>query len=157
LAGRQKKAWGRLGGAGWAWWLWEWLCDEVLLEIDRKVVPGLCRKYHLPLLAMSEEQLLALLAKLKDDAGLQEKLKGAVDLDAAVAMAKEAGFDVKKADWLRYQASQTLELSDEELESASGGGPTPAMSTNCISYMVWYCPTYKSTCRPGMADGMGSC
>jgi len=33
--------------------------------------------------AMSEEQLSALLAKLKDDAGLQEKLKGAADLDAA--------------------------------------------------------------------------
>ncbi|MCF8142244.1 MAG: Nif11-like leader peptide family RiPP precursor [Cyanobium usitatum Tobar12.5m-G36] len=70
---------------------------------------------------MSEEQLSALLAKLKDDAGLQEKLKGAADLDAAVALAKAAGFDVSKADWLRYQASQTLELSDEELEGVSGG------------------------------------
>jgi predicted ribosomally synthesized peptide with nif11-like leader len=70
---------------------------------------------------MSEEQLSALLAKLKDNAGLQEKLKGAADLDAAVAMAKEAGFDVSKADWLRYQANQTLELSDEELEGVAGG------------------------------------
>ena len=71
---------------------------------------------------MSEEQLSALLAKLKEDAGLQEKLKGAADLDAAVAVAKEAGFDVSKADWLKYQANQTLELSDEELERVSGGG-----------------------------------
>ena len=71
---------------------------------------------------MSEEQLAALLAKLKEDAGLQEKLKGAADLDAAVAVAKEAGFDVSKTDWLRYQANQTLELSDEELEGVSGGG-----------------------------------
>jgi predicted ribosomally synthesized peptide with nif11-like leader len=70
---------------------------------------------------MSEEQLSALLAKLNEDAGLREKLKGAADLDAAVAMAKEAGFDVSKADWLRYQAKQTLELSDEELEGLSGG------------------------------------
>jgi len=70
---------------------------------------------------MSEEQLSALLAKLKDDAGLQEKLKGAGDLDAAVAIAKGAGFDVSKADWLKYQAKQTLELSDEELENVSGG------------------------------------
>ena len=70
---------------------------------------------------MSEEQLTALLAKLKEDAGLQEKLKGAADLDAAVAVAKEAGFDVSKADWLKYQANQTLELSDEELEGVSGG------------------------------------
>ena len=70
---------------------------------------------------MSEEQLAALLAKIKDDAGLQEKLQGAADLDAAVALAKEAGFDVSKADWLKYQATQTLELSDEELESVAGG------------------------------------
>ena len=75
----------------------------------------------MPLLAMSEEQLSALLAKLKDDAGLQEKLNGAADLDAAVDLAKEAGFDVSKADWLKYQAKQTLELSDEELEGVAGG------------------------------------
>ena len=76
---------------------------------------------HLPLLAMSEEQLAALLAKLKDDVGLQEKLKGAADLDATLAIAKEAGFDISKADWLRYQAKQTIELSDEELEGIAGG------------------------------------
>ena len=70
---------------------------------------------------MSEEQLTALLAKLKEDAGLQEKLKGAADLDAAVALAKEAGYDVSKADWLKYQAKQTIELSDEELEGVAGG------------------------------------
>ena len=71
--------------------------------------------------AMSEEQLAALLAMLKNDAVLQEKLKRAADLDAAVALAKEAGFDVSKADWLRYQAKQTIELSDEELEDVAGG------------------------------------
>jgi predicted ribosomally synthesized peptide with nif11-like leader len=70
---------------------------------------------------MSEEQLAALLAKLKDDVGLQEKLKGAADLDAVLAIAKEAGFDVSKAAWLRYQANQTLELSDEDLEGVAGG------------------------------------
>jgi predicted ribosomally synthesized peptide with nif11-like leader len=74
---------------------------------------------------MSEEQLTALLAKLKDDAGLQEKLKGAADRDAAAAMMKEAGFgallDVSKEDWLKYQANQTVELSDVELEGVVGG------------------------------------
>jgi predicted ribosomally synthesized peptide with nif11-like leader len=79
---------------------------------------------------MSEEQLTALLAKLKDDAGLQKKLKGAADLDAAVAMAKEAGFGVSKADWLRYQAKQTLELNDEELENVAGGEVCIISSTN---------------------------
>jgi predicted ribosomally synthesized peptide with nif11-like leader len=69
---------------------------------------------------MSEEQLLALLAKLKGDAGLQEKFKGAADLDAVVTIAKEAGFDVSMADWLRHQAKQILELTDEELDGVAG-------------------------------------
>jgi bacteriocin-like protein len=39
---------------------------------------------------------------------------------------------VSKADWLKHQAKQTLELSDEELETVSGGrhgmtGAMPAM------------------------------
>jgi predicted ribosomally synthesized peptide with nif11-like leader len=85
--------------------------------------------------AMSEEQLAALLAKLKDDAGLQAKLTGAADLDAAVALAKEAGFDVSKADWLKYQATQTLELSDEELEGVAGG-----MRINPVTHELGDCP-----------------
>ena len=70
---------------------------------------------------MSEEQLSALLAKLKQDDGLRENLQSAGDLDAVVAVAKDAGFDVSKADWLKYQAKQNLELSDEELEGVTGG------------------------------------
>ena len=70
---------------------------------------------------MSEQQLSALLAKLNEDAGFREKLQGAADLDAFLAIAKEAGFNISKADWLEYQANQTLELSDEELESVTGG------------------------------------
>ena len=83
---------------------------EVGYEIGRYVAP-----------AMSEEQLSAFLAALKADTGLQEKLKGAGDLDAAVAMAQEAGFDVSKEDWLKYQTEKTLELTDRELEQATGG------------------------------------
>jgi predicted ribosomally synthesized peptide with nif11-like leader len=79
--------------------------------------------------AMSEEQLTALLAKLKDDAGLQEKLQGAADLDAAVTLAKEAGFDVSKSDWLKYQTKETIELSDEELEGVAGG---------CVCSRCWF-------------------
>ena len=77
---------------------------------------------------MSEEQLSALLAKLKDDEGLQEKLKGAGDLDAAVAIAKEAGFDVTKADWLKHQGNRTPELSDGELERVAGGKFTDTLT-----------------------------
>ena len=85
---------------------------------------------------MSEEQLTALLAKIKEDAGLQEKLKGAADLDAAVALAKEAGFDVSKADWLKYQAKQTIELGDKELEGVSGGAITFS-GERCCSPGSW--------------------
>ena len=47
---------------------------------------------------MSAEQLSAFLEAVNADAGLQEKLKGAEDLDAATETAREAGFDVIKAD-----------------------------------------------------------
>jgi predicted ribosomally synthesized peptide with nif11-like leader len=75
---------------------------------------------------MPKEQLVALLAKLKDDAELRDKLQVAADLDAAVVIAKEAGFEVTKAEWLKYQANKTLELTDEELEGVAGGKrPSP--------------------------------
>ena len=70
---------------------------------------------------MSEEQLSALIAKLTEDAGLLSKLQGAADLDAAVVIAKEAGFDVSKEDWLSHQTKKTFELGDEELEEVAGG------------------------------------
>jgi predicted ribosomally synthesized peptide with nif11-like leader len=70
---------------------------------------------------MSEEKLSAFLAKLKDDTGLQEKLKGAADLDAVVAIAKDSGFEVSKEDLLSHQANQPLELSDEDLAGVAGG------------------------------------
>jgi predicted ribosomally synthesized peptide with nif11-like leader len=50
--------------------------------------------------AMSKEQLQTLLDQLKDDVDLQEKLKGAANLDAAVSIANSMGFVVSKADWL---------------------------------------------------------
>ena len=80
---------------------------------------------------MSEEQLSALLAKLKDDAVLREKLKCATDIDTAKAIANDAGFDVSKVDWLRYQARQTLELSDVELEGVAGGEDSIAELGDC--------------------------
>jgi predicted ribosomally synthesized peptide with nif11-like leader len=91
---------------------------------------------------MSEEQLSALLAKLKEDAGLQEKLKEAADLDAAVVLAKEAGFDVSKEDWLKYQAKQTLELSDAELEAVAGGycsGANKQSASGCECPSIGFC------------------
>ena len=43
---------------------------------------------------MSEERLKALLKKGKGDTSLQEKLKGAASPDAAVEIAKDAGFAI---------------------------------------------------------------
>jgi len=64
---------------------------------------------------MSEEQLKAFIAKVQADTSLQEQLK-AEGADP-VAIAKAAGFTIKLQD-LHSAAS---ELSDEELESVSGG------------------------------------
>ena len=100
--------------------------------------------------AMSEEQFSALLTKLKEDAGLQEKLRGAGDLDAAVALAKEAGFDVTNADWLKHQAKQTLALSDEELEAMTGGILTLSACLTVTDLLTP--PTYSLLRRIG-----GSC
>jgi len=61
------------------------LCEEVLrASAGGRQCYHSCRTKQ----AMSEDQLSVLLAKLKDDAGLQGKLKGATDLDAAVEIAK---------------------------------------------------------------------
>ena len=69
---------------------------------------------------MSEEQLTALLTKIKEDAGLQEKLKTATSPDAAIEIVKEAGFSITAED-IHSMQSSTVELSGEELEVSAGG------------------------------------
>ena len=66
---------------------------------------------------MSEEQLKSFLEKVQSDTSLQEKLKS--DADAALAIAKEAGFAITTEDIQSMQSER--ELSYEELESVSGG------------------------------------
>ena len=70
---------------------------------------------------MSEEQLKAFLEKVKADTSLQEKLKAAGSNEAAIEIAKEAGFAITAED-IQSMQSATVELSDEELEGAAGGG-----------------------------------
>ena len=70
---------------------------------------------------MSEEQLNAFLEKVKSDTSLQEKLKAAASPEAAIEIAKEAGFAITAED-IQSMQSATVELSDEELEEAAGGG-----------------------------------
>ena len=69
---------------------------------------------------MSEEQLKAFLEKVKADTSLQEKLKAAASNEAAIEIAKEAGFSINAEDMQSMQ-SATVELPDEELEGAAGG------------------------------------
>ena len=57
---------------------------------------------------MSEEQLKAFLEKVKADTSLQEKLNGAADVDAVLAIAKEAGFMISADDLKTAQS----EVSD---------------------------------------------
>ena len=66
---------------------------------------------------MSEEQLKGFLEAVNADAGLQEQLKAAADTDAAVAIAKAAGFVISAEELQRAQA----EISDEELEDVAAG------------------------------------
>ena len=69
---------------------------------------------------MSEEQLKAFLEKVKSDTELQEKLKAAASPEAAIEIAKAAGFAITVED-IQSMQSSTVELSDEELEGAAGG------------------------------------
>jgi predicted ribosomally synthesized peptide with nif11-like leader len=85
---------------------------------------------------MSEEQLKALLAAVKADAGLQEKLMAAADADAVVAIAKSAGFVISAEELQKTQS----DLSDEELEGVAGGfcgmsDPLP-IADNISQYVV---------------------
>ena len=70
---------------------------------------------------MSEEQLKAFLEKVKADTELQEKLNAAASPEAAMEIAKAAGFAITAED-IQSMQSESVELLDEELEGAAGGG-----------------------------------
>ena len=71
---------------------------------------------------MSEKQLKAFLEKVQGDTSLQDKLKAAASPDAAVEIAKDAGFAITTEDIQSMQSqSQSGEVSDDELEAAAGG------------------------------------
>ena len=63
---------------------------------------------------MSEEQVNAFMEAIRADAALQEKVSGAADADAAVAIAQEAGYSISCEEiyWL---------LTEEALEAVVGG------------------------------------
>ena len=73
---------------------------------------------------MSEEQLNAFLEKVKADTTLQDKLKAAASPEAAIEIAKDAGFAITTED-IQSMQSAPVELSDVELEDAAGGNGNP--------------------------------
>ena len=83
---------------------------------------------------MSEEQLKAFLEKAKADTSLQEKLKVAADadVDAALAIAKEAGFSISADDLTKAQS----EISEDQLEGVAGG----ACNTNSDQVTCFHIP-----------------
>ena len=81
---------------------------------------------------MSEEQLKAFLEKVKTDTSLQEKLKAAGSNEAAIEIAKGAGFAITAED-IQSMQSTTVVLSDEELEEASGGRRRPCPVNRSIA------------------------
>ena len=66
---------------------------------------------------MSEEQLKAFLEAVKDNAGLQEKLKVATNASTVVEIAKTAGYVIFAEELKEFQS----ELSDKDLENIAGG------------------------------------
>ena len=62
---------------------------------------------------MSLEQLKAFLTKVKGDSNLQDKLKAAKSPEDVASIAKELGHE--------FTPDKLDQLSDEELESVSGG------------------------------------
>lgn len=78
---------------------------------------------------MSAEQLTAFWEAVEGDNSLQEKLNASTDreidtpieVDAVIALAKDAGFTITAGDLLRADAQAILELNDEELKKVAGG------------------------------------
>ena len=83
---------------------------------------------------MSEEQFKAFLEKVKVDTSLQEMLKAAASPEAAMDIAKEAGFAITSED-IQSMQSESVELSDGELDAGGAAGG------------------FSSTRGPGTADG----
>ena len=72
---------------------------------------------------MSEEQLKAFIAKVKDDQSIQDKLKAAKTPEDVVGIAKEHGHE--------FTADNVAELSEEELEGVAGGRSRTVSQPGC--------------------------
>ena len=78
---------------------------------------------------MSQEDLTQFLEAIRQDSSLQAKLQ-AEGADP-VAIAKEAGFSITKAELIRHQAGRIGELSDKDLENLAGAAVLPDTDKDC--------------------------
>ena len=88
---------------------------------------------------MSEEQLNAFLEKVKSDTELQEKLKAAASPEAAIEIAKEAGFLITAEELQSFAQSTTVELSEKDLENVAGGaGAEVIVMISLAACTAWF-------------------
>ena len=76
---------------------------------------------------MSADQLAAFVEEAKSNTELQEKLKSVTSAEAAIEVAKDSGFSITLED-IQILQSKASEISDQELENASGGTFVPAFT-----------------------------
>ncbi len=89
---------------------------------------------------MSESNLTALSAKIKETPSLKEQLKNATDFDQVVTIFKSAGVEITKAELLKSQATRILALSDAELESVHiSRSYTTSTFAGCVTYVLQCC------------------
>ena len=94
---------------------------------------------------MLEERLKVFLEAVKADTGLQEKLKGAADANAVVAIAKDAGFVIS----VEALKTAQYEVSGAELEGVAGG---------CNAFMTGMADYIYSVFNPAnKMDGSSVC
>ena len=74
---------------------------------------------------MADEQFKAFVEAIEANEELQEKLQAAADVDAVVAIAKDAGFTISADDLKRLNAEVSEDDLDETLEQANGGSLSP--------------------------------
>ncbi|MDZ7577151.1 MAG: Nif11-like leader peptide family RiPP precursor [Candidatus Nanopelagicales bacterium] len=71
---------------------------------------------------MPQEQIAVLVTRLKEDEVFAAALGVATDATDAQRIAAEAGIEVSAEEFLTLKAQASEDVSDAELEAASGGG-----------------------------------
>jgi predicted ribosomally synthesized peptide with nif11-like leader len=75
---------------------------------------------------MSKADVERLVSDLKADANLQSEVKAkATGIPSLVKVATERGYQITAEDIRQYARSQGQHLTDEQLESTTGGRPGP--------------------------------